>query len=119
ALPSYLRDEGPKTRMSVSHDNIWISYLYGIEDLKRLTRTGSTTIFKLNGEDSPYKNSKRLFTMMQILPMGQLIQAGKKYNTADYTDYLILVRNSDWAEPFATGNSESSLVYLDDSFETK
>ena len=113
ALPFYLQDEGPQTRMSVSHDNIWISYLYGIEDLKRLTRAGSTIMFKLNGEDSPYKNSRRLFTMMQLLPMGQLMQAGDQHSTADYTDYVILVRDSDWAEPFPSGNNDSSLAALD------
>ena len=99
ALPSLLQDEGPITRMSVSYDNMWISYLFGIEDIKRITDKHSTTFFRLNGPQSPYRNSHRLTDMMQLLPMGQIIQPAEEYYTSDYFDYLILVRNSDWAEP--------------------
>ncbi|MFN1834275.1 hypothetical protein AB2B38_003340 [Balneola sp. MJW-20] len=98
-LPSFLQDDAPQTRVSVSHDSIWMSYLYGIEDLKRLTAAGTTTIFKLNGENSPYKESKRLLSMMQLLPMGPLMHASDDRNTAEYLDYVILVRDSDWAKP--------------------
>lgn len=99
ALPSLLQDDAPQTRLSVSHDNIWLSYLFGVEDLKRITNRHSTTIFKLNGEDSPYRGSKRLFSMMQLIPMGQILEAGTDYSSADYSDYVIFVRDSDWAEP--------------------
>ncbi|WP_445385861.1 hypothetical protein ACT6NV_03375 [Robiginitalea sp. IMCC44478] len=99
SLPGILQDDGKYTRVPVSYDNIWLSYLYGIEDLKRVTDKESKTIFKLNAEDSPYKSSDRLFRMFKILPVGQVINAGKGFNTTDLAQYLIFVRNSDWAEP--------------------
>lgn len=99
ALPSILQDKGKYTRVPVSYDNIWLNYMYGIEDLKRVTEEGTKTIIKLNGENSPYFTSNRLFKMFKLLPVGQVINAKAESNTTDYSQYLIFVRNSDWAEP--------------------
>lgn len=94
-LPGFMQDEGDYTNLSVSYDNIFTSYLYGIDDLRRITEDNSFNLIKLNGSDSPYRNSKRLSSMFKILPFGQVINARDKNVTSDYYDYLILVRNSD------------------------
>lgn len=94
-LPSFMQDEGDYTNLSVSYDNIFTSYLYGIDDLRRITKDKSFNLIKLNGSDSPYRHSKRLSSMFKILPFGQVVNAGENNVTSDYYDYLILVRNSD------------------------
>ena len=75
SLPSILQDEGEYTRIPVSYDNIWLSYMYGIDDLKRITEKNTKTMIKLNSEDSPYLKSNRLFNMFKLLPIGQVINA--------------------------------------------
>ena len=72
-----------------------MSYLFGIDDLRRVTDDKSFNLIKLNGIDSPYNHSKRLSSMFKILPFGQVVNAGENNVTSDYYDYLILVRNSD------------------------
>ena len=99
ALPGILQDQGEYTRMPVSYDNIWLSYMYGIEDLKNVTEERTKTIIKLDGENSPYFKSNRLFRMFKLLPIGQVINAQEGSSTTDYGQYVIFVRNSDWAEP--------------------
>ena len=94
-LPGFMQDEGNYTNLSVSYDNIFTSYLYGIDDLRRITEDNSFNLIKLNGADSPYRHSKRLSSMFKILPFGQVINASENNVTSDYYDYLILVRNSD------------------------
>ena len=95
ALPSFMQDEGYYTNVNVSYDNIFMSYLFGIDDLRRVTDEKSFNLIKLNGIDSPYNHSKRLTSMFKILPFGQVVNAGENNVTSDYYDYLILVRNSD------------------------
>ena len=94
-LPGFMQDEGDYTNISVSYDNVLTSYLYGIDDLRRITEDNSFNLIKLNGSDSPYRHSQRLSSMFKILPFGQVINARENNVTSDYYDYLILVRNSD------------------------
>ena len=56
-------------------DNIWFNYLYGIEDLKRVTKPYTKTIFDLNAKESPYHESNRLFRMFHLLPVGNIANA--------------------------------------------
>lgn len=94
SLPSFLRNEGKFTALPVSYDNIWLSYLHGINELKRITEESSKTLIKLNGKKSPYTTSRRLTTMSKILPIGATINGDPKLATTDYFQYLILIRNS-------------------------
>lgn len=99
ALPPFLRDDGKYTKFSFSMDDLFLSYLYGIEDLKRVTQPNTTTLFKINGKNSPYQESKRLFQMTQLIPVGGLMSADPQRSTSEYMDYVIMVRDSEWAEP--------------------
>lgn len=101
SLPSFLQDEGPYTRLSFSFDNLLFSYLYGIEDLKRVTRSNSTTLFRINSDDSPYRQTTRLLQMTQIIPVGGLLNADPERSSSEYTDYILFFRDSDWAEPIS------------------
>ncbi|MEM6738067.1 MAG: hypothetical protein AAF620_18560 [Bacteroidota bacterium] len=92
--PTFIRDKGRFTALSVSYDNIWVSYLHGIEELKRISTQNSKTLIKLNGERSPYSETRRLITMSAILPLGMTINGHPDLVTTDYFQYLILMRNS-------------------------
>lgn len=101
SLPSFLQDEGPYTRFSFSFDNLLFSYLYGIEDLKRVTRSNSTTLFRINSDDSPYQQTTRLLQMTQLIPVGGLLNADPERSSSEYTDYILFFRDSNWAEPIS------------------
>jgi len=97
ALPEFLRDKGPYSRMPVSADNMLIMYMYGIKDFKRMTPEHHKSLIKMNAEPNPYAETTRMLTTFQVLPVTDLFEmndAGKPY-----TQYTLFVRNSDWAEP--------------------
>ncbi|MEL6536747.1 MAG: hypothetical protein AAFQ98_15115 [Bacteroidota bacterium] len=100
-LPALIRQPGPYTRLPISYDNRWLSYLYGIQDLKQITPSHSRSLVHLRGTNSPYSKTQALFRMSQWLPMGQLIHAASGYTTTVYSHYLLFIRNSDWAHPYA------------------
>jgi len=67
----------------------------GIEDLRSQTKTNTTTLFKINGMNSPYSKTGRLFN--GTAPQGKLIG---DFKLRDYAyQYVILMRNSDWLNP--------------------
>jgi hypothetical protein len=96
-LPEFMRTGPINTRIPVSADNMLIMYIYGVKDFKRMTPENSQSLVKLDGEDSPYANSSRMNTTIQILPVAdkmEMTDEGKPY-----VQYTVFVRNSDWAEP--------------------
>ncbi|HSG53015.1 MAG TPA: hypothetical protein VLA40_12995, partial [Rheinheimera sp.] len=74
-------------------------YAFGIMDLKQVSSRGSKTLFKLNNTDSPYQQSQRLFNPFRLLPVSQTMTAIEESATADYSQYLLFIRDSDWAVP--------------------
>ncbi len=98
-LPGFMQDEGPYTRLNVEYDDIFTSYLFGVNDLIELTSPRSKSIVRLDGINTPYDQTNRLSNMTKILPIGAALKAKDGYSTTDYYQYLIFVRNSDWAEP--------------------
>ncbi len=98
-LPGFMQDEGPYTRLNVEYDDILTSYLFGVNDLIELTSPESKSIVRLDGYRTPYNESTRLSNMTKILPIGAALKAEEGYSTTDYYQYLIFVRNSDWAKP--------------------
>lgn len=98
SLPKFLQDEGKYTRMAVGADNVLVMYLYGIKDLKRMTKENEKSLIKMNGEISPYANSSRLTKTIQLLPVTDVFKMEDKGKP--YVQYTIFVRNSDWAEPY-------------------
>jgi hypothetical protein len=96
-LPEFLRDKGQYTRMSLSADNIFVMYIYGIKDLKRMTDKQQKSLIKMNGTDNPYANSNRLNISFQLFPVTDLFEMTDKGKP--YVQYTVFVKNSDWAEP--------------------
>lgn len=96
-LPEFMRSEGKYSRMPISADNMLFIYVYGIKDFKRMTPEHHKSLIKMNADDSPYSDSKRMNINFQILPVTDLMEfndVGKPY-----VQYTVFVRNSDWAEP--------------------
>lgn len=97
ALPRFLQDEGPYTKMGLSSDNVLVMYIYGIQDFKRMTPKYHKSLIKMNGKDSPYSNTRRLNKTIQLLPVTDIFKMTEEGK--EYVQYTIFVRNSDWAEP--------------------
>ena len=82
-------------KKSFSYDDKSLLQVDGIEDLKDLTTTNSTTLFKINGLNSPFSKTGRLFNATS--PQGKLTG---DFKLRDYAyQYVILMRNSDWLNP--------------------
>jgi len=65
----------------------------GINDLKELSKPESITLFKLNSKNSPYLKSQNLITV-KSRAFGENIVPLKDAVTADYFQYVFLLRNS-------------------------
>ena len=86
-------------KKSFSYDDKSLLQVDGIEDLKYLTNIHTTTLFKINGLNSPFSKTGRLFN--GISPQGKLIG---DFTLRDYAyQYVILMRNSDWLSPLPKG----------------
>ena len=82
-------------KKSFSYDDKSLLQVDGIEDLKDLTTTNSTTLFKINGLNSPFSKTGRLFNGTSS--QGKLTG---DFKLRDYAyQYVILMRNSDWLNP--------------------
>lgn len=99
-LPILIRDSNEHTKMSISSDNSFLLYHCGINDLKKVTEENSNTFFDINNMNSPYRKSLRLVESLGIFSLisGMKI-TNKNTATTDYAQGIILIRNSDWAEP--------------------
>jgi hypothetical protein len=100
-LPEPLRSNSDITKLPYTFDNIWIMYFYGINDLIKLTKEKTNTLFIIDSDDSPYRKSLRLvdnFSILPLLPENMSITDENSVST-DYTQGIFLIRNSDWAQP--------------------
>ncbi|WP_282079884.1 hypothetical protein [Aquimarina algiphila] len=101
ALPDFLRTGKIWSELDYSCESIFVYYQHGIKDLKRVSTPNTTNIYKLDGRNSPYIDSDRLLNFSMILPFlkNQKIEIDPEYNTTDYAQYVILIRNSGAARP--------------------
>jgi len=99
-LPSLMRDDGEHTKMTNTCDNMALLYHYGINDLKSVTKEYSNTFFDINALNSPYKKSLRLINNIGLYSLLSGMKVTDKESvTTDYVQAIVLIRNSDWAEP--------------------
>ncbi len=83
------------TKQPFSYDDKSLLLVDGIEDLKALTTINTTTLFKINGLNSPFAKTGNLFNGTS--PQGKLMG---DFKLRDYAyQYVILMRNSDWLNP--------------------
>lgn len=99
-LPFFLKSNKEHTKTSVSCDNTFLLYHFGISDLEKITSHNTNTFFDINKSQSPYKNSLRLIKSTGLLSLFSGMEITDKNTAAtDYAQGIILIRNSDWAEP--------------------
>lgn len=96
-LPGFMQDSGKYTRMPISSDEMLFMYIYGIKDFKRMTPEYHKSLVKMNAVNSPYANSNRMNSTIQLLPVVDKFEFDEKGKP--YVQYTVFVRNSDWAEP--------------------
>jgi len=101
-LPFYLKNGPLWSKLSLRYDSLLLFYLKGIKDLKRTSSSNTITFYKIDSDDSPYKNSNRLMDFTMILPFmkSQKIDILKNKVTSDYSNYIIFIRNSKAAQPY-------------------
>ena len=98
ALPEFIRSGGPFTEISMSQDNPYLLYTYGISDLKTVAQDSDIAIFSLYTSGSPYAHSNRLrkttgiFARMQPLELTPPDQ-----NPAEY---IVLINGSPALTPW-------------------
>ncbi|MFH7010381.1 hypothetical protein ACHRV5_00830 [Flavobacterium sp. FlaQc-52] len=99
-LPFFLRSENEHTKSGITCDNPFLLYHSGINEFKQLTKNNTNTFFDLNQIDSPYRKSKRLIKSFGLFSLlsGMKI-TDETSSTTDYAQGLVLIRNSDWAQP--------------------
>ncbi|MEZ7497770.1 hypothetical protein QO200_03365 [Flavobacterium sp. Arc3] len=99
-LPFFLRSNKEHTKTAVSCDNPFFFYHFGISDLKKITNENTNTFFDINKPKSPYKSSLRIIESTGLLSLVSGMKITDKNTSAtDYAQGVILIRNSDWAEP--------------------
>lgn len=97
ALPGLLQDEGPYTEFTMSQDNPYLSYLYGIGDLKRMT-DAPATLYSLFETGSPYTGSDRLRQQSGLLTY--VFRFELEDSTEPAVDHVILINGSDALTPW-------------------
>lgn len=99
-LPFFLRSGNEHTKSEISCDNTFLLYHSGISELKQLTKNNTNTFFDINQVNSPYRKSKRLIKSFGLFSLISGMEiTDKTSSTSDYAQGLILIRNSDWAQP--------------------
>lgn len=101
-LPSFLQTGPNWSEVAFKYDSLLLFYLEGIKDLMRTSEEHTTTFYKMNGTNSPYYDTNRLMSVKMILPFleNQKIEIDENLGSADYSQYLIFVRNSAAAQPY-------------------
>ncbi len=100
SLPRFIRVEGKKfgSTKAVNNDGFLFS-TKGINNLKKVSQSNTSTLFKLNGLNSPY-NKGLLLCKTKGKFGGGIIPTNKKASTIDYFQYIILVRDSRAVDSF-------------------
>ena len=66
----------------------------GIQDLAELSQEETISLFKLNGENSPYNSSQHLAGLKVNLFGNDILPTNKQASTTDMFQYAVLLRNS-------------------------
>lgn len=99
-LPFFLRSKNEHTKLEISCDDTFLLYHSGINELKELTNNDTNTFFDLDQINSPYRKSKRLIKSFGLLSLVSGMEITDKTSfTSDYAQGVILIRNSNWAQP--------------------
>ena len=83
------------TKRPFSYDDKTLFQVDGMEDVKQLSTNDPTTVFKLNGPNSPFPKTGRLFNGSS--PQGRVMGDFRLRDLA--YQYLVIIRNSDWLNP--------------------
>lgn len=99
-LPFFLRSGKEHTKSGISCDNPFLLYHSGISELKQLTVKNTNTFFDISQLNSPYSKSQRLMKSFGFLSLisGMKI-TDENLSTCDYAQGVLLIRNSEWAQP--------------------
>jgi hypothetical protein len=93
-LPNNPQFPGPETeKVNWINADGPVQLVKGINDLKEFGKPNTITLFKINAINSPYLTSQHLITIKSRV-FGENITPQKGSSTADYFQYVFLLRNS-------------------------
>ncbi len=97
-LPPMWQDAGKTySRVNKFNNNSEMMYTENIDKLMALSKPNTLTLFKLSGTEAGQQPTRVRYS--PFMPKEQQLQFEPNRPTADYFQYLILVRNSDMTEP--------------------
>lgn len=76
-----------------------LAFVNGIKDLKAVTRERSMTLFKVDGETSPYRTSSLLAHTRVLIPGQGIAPDAANPTITEACQYVVLIRNSKATQP--------------------
>ncbi|MCI5045779.1 MAG: hypothetical protein MRY72_13880 [Aquisalinus sp.] len=86
------------TLLPANNDDVYLYYMRGVRDLKKVAGDASVTIFDMGAEGSPYQTSDRLMKSRGFLTHMQTFNV--QGNTADAVEYIALFQGSPALTPW-------------------
>lgn len=100
-LPPMAQQKGTiYSKSNMVNDDSFVYKVDGIQNAGKFVGKNENVIFKLIGNESPYNKGLQLLESSSKFDKNFNWIGNKQVATTDYFQYLIVVRNSDWAIPF-------------------
>jgi hypothetical protein len=106
-LPPMAQQKGTVySKSDMVNDDSFVYKVAGIKDVAKFVGKNENVIFKLVGNESPYNKGLRLVESSSNFDKTFNWVGNKLAATTDYFQYVIVVRNSDWAVPYGDNKAE-------------
>jgi hypothetical protein len=106
-LPPMAQQKGTVySKSDMVNDDSFVYKVAGIKDIAKFVGKNENVIFKLVGTESPYNKGLRLVESSSNFDKTFNWVGNKLAATTDYFQYVIVVRNSDWAVPYGDNKAE-------------
>jgi hypothetical protein len=106
-LPPMAQQKGTVySKSDMVNDDSFVYKVAGIKDVVKFVGKNENVIFKLVGNESPYNKGLRLVESSSNFDKTFNWVGNKLAATTDYFQYVIVVRNSDWAVPYGDNKAE-------------
>lgn len=100
-LPPMAQQKGTiYSKSDMVNDDSFVYKVDGIKTIGKFVGKNENVIFKLIGNESPYNNGLQLVESSSKFDKTFNWKGNRLAVTTDYFQYLIVVRNSDWAVPY-------------------
>ncbi|MEO6820810.1 MAG: hypothetical protein ABI266_03760 [Ginsengibacter sp.] len=100
-LPAIAQQAGTVfSKVNMVNDDSYVYQVNGIKLFESFVPENAITIFKLNGESSPFNEGLNLVESTSTMDKSFEWFGNKNAATTSYFQYAVIARNSDWAVPY-------------------